>query len=62
MIETKASKYMYAHCMYTLQPHSHTCRTHIMQPYRQSARHELISISIKTKLRIKSRASVTDSV
>ena len=29
MIETKALKYMYAHCTYTLQPHSHTCRTHI---------------------------------
>ena len=29
MIETKASKYMYAHCTYALQPHSHTCRTHI---------------------------------
>ena len=29
MIETKASKYMYAHCTYTLQPHSHTCRTQI---------------------------------
>ena len=29
MIETKASKYMYAQCTYTLQPHSYTCRTHI---------------------------------
>ena len=29
MIVTKALKYMYAHCTYTLQPHSHTCRAHI---------------------------------
>ena len=59
--EPTALKYMYAHCYrtYTLHPHFHTCRTHINHACRQSARHKLISISIKTKLRIKYRVSKT---
>ena len=49
----------------TLYVHVTTSFSHIQnthQPYLQSARHKIISMSIKTKLRIKSRALEMDVI